>query len=118
VEGVGHVYREGEHIGPQDCPQYTIRIAVSGFRQGSQVKRAVMGPVGMFVGTTQMSFHASITDVSGQLNVSDELKATVRGESESKGVADSFGKKLAKRYATEVKKFEKTRVSTAGYRRP
>jgi hypothetical protein len=73
-----------------------------------------MGPVGMFVGTTQMSFQVNITDATGQLYVSDQLKTTVRGESESKNVADSVAKTIAKRYAAETKKFEKTRVASGG----
>lgn len=114
LQGIGHVYREGEGFGQKMCPEYTIHVSVSSFRQGSQVERAVMGPVGMFVGTTQMSFQVNITDTTGQLNVTDRLKATVRGESESKNVADSVAKTIAKRYAAETRKFEKTRVASAG----
>jgi hypothetical protein len=68
----------------------------------------------MFVGTTQMSFNINITDTTGQLNVTEQLKATVRGESESKNVADSVAKTIDKRYASETKKFEKTRMTSAG----
>jgi hypothetical protein len=68
----------------------------------------------MFVGTTQMSLQVNITDTTGQLNVSNQLKATVRGESESKNVADNVAKTIAKRYAAETNKFEKTRVAGAG----
>jgi hypothetical protein len=114
LQGIGHVYREGEVFGQKACPEYTIHVSVSAFRQGSQVERAVMGPVGMFVGTTQMSFQVNITDATGQFNVSEQLKTTVRGESESKNVADSVAKTIAKRYAAETKKFEKTRVAGAG----
>jgi hypothetical protein len=114
LEGIGHVYREGETEGQKGCPEYTIRVSVSAFKQGSQVKRAVMGPVGMFIGTTQMSFNINITDTTGRLNVTEQLKATVRGESESKNVADSVAKTIDKRYASETKKFEKTRMTSAG----
>jgi len=110
LDGIGHVYREGEDNRQYGCPERAIRISIASFKQGSQVKRAVMGPVGFFVGTTQMSFNANITDVSGQLNVTEQLKATVRGESESKNVADSVAKKLAKRYSVAVKNFEKVRT--------
>ncbi|SRR6266568_196821 len=116
IEGIGHVYREGEALDQKSCPDYVIHVSVSAFKQGSQVKRAVMGPVGMFVGTTQMSFNVNITDTTGQLNVTDQLKATVRGESESKNVADSVAKTISKRYASETKKFENTRVASAGSR--
>ncbi len=74
----------------------------------------MMGPVGMFVGTTQMSFNVNITDTTGQLNFTEQLKATVRGESESKNVADGVAKTIAKRYVSETKKFEKTKMAIVG----
>ncbi len=114
VAGIGHVYREGEALGQKSCPEYVIHVSVSAFKQGSQVERAVMGPVGMFVSTTQMSFNVNITDTTGQLNVTDQLKAMVRGESESKNVADGVAKTISKRYVSETKEFEKTRVASSG----
>jgi len=92
VQGIGHVYREGENPGQNGCPEYTIQIALSAFKQGSQVKRAVMGPVGFFVGTTQLTFDVTIADAKKQMNFTQQLKATVRGEGESKTVADSVAK--------------------------
>jgi hypothetical protein len=114
VQGIGHVYRDGEsnvqHDSQLGCPQYTVHISIAGFTQGSQVKRAVMGPVGMFVGTTQMTFDATFTDASGRWNTQEQVKATVRGESESTNVADNVAKTLAKRYASAKKEFEKAGV--------
>ena len=107
VEGIGHVYRDGESDAQSGCPQYTVDISIAGFNEGSQVKRAVMGPVGMFVGTTQMRFEATFTDASGRLNVHEQVKATVRGESESTNVADSVAKTIAKHYAEAKKELEK-----------
>jgi hypothetical protein len=113
VQGIGHVYREGEALGSKSCPDYVIHVSVSAFKPGSQVKRAVMGPIGMFVGTTQMSFDVNITDNTGQFSVTEHLKATIRGESESKNGADSVARTIAKRYAFDTKKFEKSRVASA-----
>jgi hypothetical protein len=79
LEHMGHVYRDGENDGQARCPQYIIHISIAGFKQGSQVERAVMGPVGMFVGTTQMTFDETITDASAGLNEREQVKATVRG---------------------------------------
>ncbi|HWW96838.1 MAG TPA: hypothetical protein VNY74_04040 [Edaphobacter sp.] len=110
VQGIGHVYRDGESNTETGCPQYTVHIAIAGFAQGSQVKRAVMGPVGMFVGTTQMTFDAAFTDASGRWNTHEQVKATVRGESESINVADSVAKTIAKHYASAKKGFEKASV--------
>ncbi len=114
LDGIGHVYREGEAFGQKSCPDYAIQVSVTAFQPGSQVKRAMMGPVGFFVGTTRMTFNVSITDATGRLNVTDEVKATVRGESESKNVADSVAKTISKRYVSETKRFEKSRENRQG----
>jgi len=110
VQGVSQVYREGEPGAQRGCPQSSVRIAIAGFRPGSQVKRAMMGPAGFFAGTTQMNFHVTMSDQAGMWNVNDDVKATVRGESESKNIADSVAKNVAKRYASERAKFEKSQI--------
>lgn len=117
VQGVSQVYREGEPGAQRGCPQSTVRIAIAGFRPGSQVKRAMMGPAGFFAGTTQMNFHVTMSDQAGVWNVDDDVKATVRGESESKNIADSVAKKVAKRYALERAKFEKSQIVFAPTRK-
>ena len=110
IEGVGHVYRAGEGGSQQTCARYTVTISVVSFKPGSQVQRATMGPIGFFAGTTQMAFSANITDTSGKLNVTNQIKATVRGESESKNVADGVAKKLAKYYSSSTKPYEHGQV--------
>ncbi len=104
---IGHVYRDGEGEGHGGCPQYTIHIAIASFREGSSVKRAILGPVGMFVGTTQIKFDVLFTDASGKLNSSQQIKATIRGESESTNIADHLAKTLAKHFAAIVKEAAK-----------
>jgi hypothetical protein len=110
VDGIGHVYREGDIDYQHACPQYTVNISIVSFKAGNQVKRATMGPIGFFAGTTQMTFNANIIDASGQLNVTEQVKATARGESESKNVADGVAKKLAKRFAAALEQFETTKA--------
>jgi len=104
VKGMDHVYRDGENYAQQGCPQYSMQIAVSGFKEGNQAKRAMLGPVGMFVGTTQMKFDANVTDASGNAAMHEQIKATVRGETESTNVAGDVAKKLSKDYAAMLKK--------------
>ncbi|MGO4212622.1 hypothetical protein AB4Y89_21750 [Terriglobus sp. 2YAB30_2] len=110
VQGVSQIYREGEPGAQRGCPQSMVRIAIAGFRPGNQVKRAMMGPAGFFAGTTQMTFHVTMSDQAGAWQVNDDVKATVRGESESKNIADSVAKNIAKRYAAERTKFEKSQI--------
>lgn len=109
VEGIGHVYRVGERSAVSNCPRYTVTISVVSFKPGSQVMRATMGPIGFFASTTQMAFSVKITDATGNLNVTDQIKAAARGESQSKNVADGVAKKLAKYYSTSVKQYERNK---------
>ena len=112
---VGHVYRDGD--GQGGCPQYTVRISIATFKEGSSVKRAFLGPAGMFVGTTQMKFDVTYTDASGKLNTSEQIKATMRGESESTNIADHVAKSLAKHYATALKNADKSNSAKNIYSR-
>jgi hypothetical protein len=105
---VGDVYRDGEANGETACPQYVIHISIVRFREGSSVQRAFLGPIGMFVGTTQMRFDVTFTEVSGKINASEPISATIRGDSESTGVADLIAKRIAKHYATLLKNVDKS----------
>jgi hypothetical protein len=104
MKGLDRVYRDGEAHAGQGCPEYTLQLAISGFKEGSQVKRAVLGPAGMFLSTTQMRFDATVTDASGAVKLQQEIKATTRGETESTSVATSVAKKLVKQYDGMLKK--------------
>jgi hypothetical protein len=107
TQGAGRVYRDGENDGQKVCPQYAIHISITAFKTGSQVKRAILGPAGMFVGTTQMTFDTALSDVSGSINLHKQVKGTTRGESESTNVADSVAKSIAKQYASVLKETDK-----------
>lgn len=96
---VDRVYRDGE----PGCPQYTVQLLASGYKAGNQIARASTGPVGMFVGTTQMGFDMRILDASGREVDHDPIKATVRGESESIGVSQAVAKKVAKEFIASRK---------------
>jgi len=113
TQGAGRVYRDGEDSGQKLCPQYTIHISIVVFKPGSQVKRAVLGPVGFFVGTTQMTFDTTLTDTSGSVNLHTQVKGKTRGETENTNVADGVAKKIAKQYASVLKTADKTTVGVA-----
>lgn len=103
AKNVAHVYREGEAMPADLCPQYTVHLSVMTFREGNSVERVALGPVGMFVGTTQIAFNAQLTDRTGELAINEELKTTIRGEGESTNVADHVAKSLQKKYEKAVK---------------
>lgn len=103
VKGVSHVYRDGETPVDGACPAYTVRIAVQNFKPGNQVERAALGPAGMFVGVTELSFAFNLKDASGHYDQSKQIKTKVRIQTESTGVADKFAKALAKDYVALLK---------------
>jgi hypothetical protein len=111
TKDVAHVYRDGEGNGKGACPQYIVHISIAAFKEGSSVKRAYLWPAGMFVGTTQMKFDVAFTDASGKLNTSEQITATIRGESESTGVADHVAKAVAKRYAKALENAAKSNAA-------
>jgi hypothetical protein len=108
VKGVSHVYRNGELPSDGSCPAYTIKISVQAFKQGNQIRRAALGPVGLFVGTTQVSFDFNLTDAKGHLDQSEQVKTAIRTQAESMTVADKFAKALAKHYVAALKRQEAT----------
>jgi hypothetical protein len=110
AQNVTRVYREGETMPEGLCPQYTVRLSVTAFQEGNSVKRAALGPVGMFVGTTQMVFNAKLTDRTGKLSIDEAIKTTMRGEGESTDVADHVAKSLEKKYEKAVKAAAKRRT--------
>ncbi|MDE1176666.1 MAG: hypothetical protein PW789_08660 [Edaphobacter sp.] len=103
ARGVRHVYRYGEINAGSACPQYTIHVAVQTFKKGNQVVRAATGPIGMFTSATEITLNVRFQDHAGKLDVHQQIKATVRTESESTGVADKLAKTLTKHYVAIVR---------------
>jgi hypothetical protein len=105
VPGI-EVYRDGD----EKCSQYTMQLSMTAFKPGSQVKRASMGPVGLFVGTTQMTVNLEVTDAKGTTVLRDPIDATQRGESESMNVIDTIAKQVVKKWTREQKTREQKRM--------
>lgn len=101
------VDRDGVTDGRENCSQYTMRLSITAFKPGSQVKRASMGPVGFFVGVTQIALDVEITDGKGTTLVHDQIKATQRGESESMNVIDTLAKQVVKKWVKAQKQLQK-----------
>ncbi|WP_446742299.1 hypothetical protein [Silvibacterium acidisoli] len=100
AKGAGRVYRVGDLSLGTTCPQFTIKIAIDTYRKGNQVVRAATGPIGMFTGATQMGFDVTYKDAVTGAAKNEQIKASVRTQSESTAVADAVAKKLAKQYNT------------------
>jgi hypothetical protein len=102
------VHRDVLTDGRGDCSQYTMRLSTTAFKPGSQVKRASMGPVGFFVGVTQITLDLEITDAKGNTLIHDQIKASQRGESESMNVIDKMAQQVVKKWAKEQKQMQKS----------
>jgi hypothetical protein len=100
------VYRDGD----ENCSQYTMQLSMTAFKPGSQVERASMGPVGLFVGTTRMTVNLEVTDAKGTTVLRDPIDATQRGESESVNVIDTIAKQVVKKWTREEKTREQKRM--------
>lgn len=107
AKNIKKVYRDGEKLPEGSCAQYTVRLSVTAFKEGSSVKRAMFGPVGMFVGTTQLVFTAQVEDRQGAISINEQMKTTIRGESESTNVADHAAKTLVKKYEKALRQVDK-----------
>jgi len=93
--------------GSGNCSQYTMQLTVTAFTPGSQVKRASMGPVGFFVGVTQITLNMEITDAKGTVIFRDQIKATQRGESESVNIIDKIAHQAVKKWENEQERSQK-----------
>jgi hypothetical protein len=95
------VRRDAVADGRDDCAQYTMHLSFTAFKPGNQVMRASMGPVGFFVGVTQITLNLEITDNKGATVLHEQVKATQRGESESMNVIDALAKQVVKKWAKQ-----------------
>jgi hypothetical protein len=106
------VHREGVTEGPASCSRYRLELTTTAFKPGSQVKRASMGPVGLFVGVTQIAVDMEVKDEHGRSVFHEEVKASQRGESESVNVIDGLAKKIVKNWAKQQKEIQKQAAVT------
>ncbi|HEY2039680.1 MAG TPA: hypothetical protein VGG95_08440 [Edaphobacter sp.] len=93
--------------GQGNCSQYTMQLSITAFAPGSQVKRASMGPVGFFVGVTQITLNMEITDAKGAVLFRDQIKASQRGESESVNIIDKIAHQAVKKWENEQARLQK-----------
>jgi len=93
------VHRDSLIETASDCSQYTMRLSTTAYKPGNQVKRASLGPIGFFVGATQITLSVDVVDASGMILIHDQAKATQRGESESVGVVDKLAQQVVKKWS-------------------
>jgi hypothetical protein len=94
------VLRSGNPNQAADCSQWNLEIAATQFHKGDAVERALLGPAGLFVGTTSLQYQLQITDNRGESILDAPARTVVRGDRESldltKSLAASVNRKVKK----------------------
>jgi len=97
------IFRVGDRSSGAGCAALTLDITVTGFKKGNRAVRASTGPLGLFLGTTSLTFDVSLKDAQDKTVFDARIKKNDRTDSESLGLADTIAKTVAKRFdkATE-----------------
>jgi len=90
-------FRAGDTSAGPGCTALTLRITLVGFKKGNRALRASTGPLGMFLGTTKISFAAELDDRSGKIIWTANLKKSKRGDSDSMNVTQNIANAISKR---------------------
>jgi hypothetical protein len=96
--------RVGDRSAGPGCAALSLNITVTDFKKGNRALRASTGPLGLFLGTTSLSFDVSLKNVQDNTVFDAQIKKSDRTDSESLGLADAIAKNVAKRFdkATEI----------------
>ena len=97
------IFRAGDRSSGPGCAALSLDITVTGFKKGNRALRASTGPLGLFLGTTSLTFDIKLQDVHDKTVFQAQIKKSNRTDSESLGLADTIAKNVAKRFdkATE-----------------
>ena len=94
------VYRSGHSNGHAGCDEWKLTITVGAFRKGDAVKRALIGPVGLFVGITSLSYRVAVSDSRGATLLDEQMRAVVRGDVESLDLSGKIAKAIESKVRT------------------
>jgi hypothetical protein len=98
--------RAGDRSSGPGCTALTLRVTVMGFKKGNRALRASTGPLGLFLGTTSLSFDINLQDVKNKTVFDAQMKKSNRSDSDSLGLADGIAKSVAKQVDKELQKRE------------
>ncbi|HTF63844.1 MAG TPA: hypothetical protein VK638_14240 [Edaphobacter sp.] len=96
--------RTGDISAGPGCTALTLHVSVVGFRKGNQALRAATGPLGMFVGTTSITFNVKLDDGQGKTILDASVKKSKHGDTNSLAVARDIAKNISKRIDKAVAK--------------
>jgi hypothetical protein len=90
-------FRSGAPDGSSGCNGWQVSIQVRSFQRGNSVKRALLGPVGLFAGVTSLQCRLVVTDSRGKSLLEEEVSAGMRGDSESLDLGATIAKSIERR---------------------
>jgi hypothetical protein len=99
-------FRTGDLTAGSGCTALTLRVTVKGFKKGNRALRASTGPLGLFLGTTSLSFDINLQDSKENTVFDAQMKKSDRSDSDSLGLAENIAKSVAKRMDKELQKRE------------
>ncbi|WP_213806637.1 hypothetical protein [Granulicella sp. dw_53] len=97
-------FRDGDVSAGPGCAALTLHLSTDDFKKGNQAVRASTGPLGLFLGTTSLSFRLKLDAPDGKLILEAKLKKSKRGDSDSLNLAQSIAKDISKRIDKALKK--------------
>ena len=72
-------------------------MTMKDFRKGNAGERALLGPAGLFVGTTGLSYRIVVRDSGGSSIFEEQNRAVIRGDRESLDLSQAIAKTIQKR---------------------
>jgi hypothetical protein len=106
-------FRTGDLSAGSGCTALTLSVNVTGFKKGNRAVRASTGPLGMFLGTTSLTFDVNLQDAQDKSVFDTQIKKSDRSDSDSLSLADAIAKGVAKQFD---KALNKSTVQLAGLR--
>lgn len=92
-----HVRRLGDTNDLAVCGEWKLTITVNAFHKGNAVERALIGPIGQFVGVTNLSCRIVLNNSRGDSLLDEDVKAAIRGDRESLDLGDVVSKAIARK---------------------
>ncbi len=91
-------FRIGDLSAGPGCTALTLRVNVIDFKKGNRALRASTGPLGLFLGTTSLTFDVDLRDTQDNNVFHAQIKRSNRSDSDSLGLSDTIAKKVAKQF--------------------
>jgi hypothetical protein len=79
------------------CDELKLAITVEAFHKGNATERALIGPLGQFIGTTNVSCRVVVSNRHGDSLLDEKVKASIRGDRESLDLGDEVSRLISRK---------------------